>query len=344
MYTILKKIEDTYKVPVKGVKNDFKMINFTSVKDVSNISKLVNKVLEIKKNPQGTPYLGKGKTLGLIFMNPSLRTRLSTQKAAMNLGMNVLNMNFNSESWQLELEDGAVMNLSSQEHIKDAVKVISTYCDVIAFRSFPGMKNKKEDLQEILLNKFLNYSDVPVISLESSTLHPLQSLADMATLQEMRLLRKPKIVLTWAPHPKAVPQVVANSFAEWVNHLNADFVITHPKGFELEDKFTGNAVIEYDQNVALKDADFVYVKSWTSSENYGVPCEEHHDWTITKEKMELTDNAYVMHCMPIRRNVEVTDEVLDGPYSLIYQQAKNREFAAQAVLSEILKNEICKSL
>ncbi len=314
------------------------MKNFTSVKDVSNIKSLINKGLEFKMNPLKNAYQGKNKTLCMLFMNPSLRTRLSTQKAAYNLGMNVININLNSDSWKLEMEDGTIMNLETQEHIKDAAKVISTYCDVIAIRSFPELKNRSIDGEEKMLNNFIKYADVPIISLESNTLHPLQSLTDMMVLTEMKTIRKPKVVLTWAPHPKAVPQVVANSFAEWTNEMDVDFVITHPKGFELDEQFTQNATIEYNQDKALENADFVYVKSWTSTENYGQVSDLHSDWTITKEKINLTDNAYVMHCLPVRRNVEVTDEVLDHPSSLIYHQVKLREFAAQAVLSEILTN------
>lgn len=326
--------------PVAGEKDTItkKMKNFTSVKDVPDVKKLIQKGLEVKKNPLKEMYLGKNKTLALLFMNPSLRTRMSTQKAAFNLGMNVMIINFNAESWQLELEDGTVMNLSSQEHIKDAAKMLSLYCDIIGIRTFPKLTNKTEDQKDVLLMQLLKYADVPVVSMESAMLHPLQSLADMITMEEMKMLRKPKVVLTWAPHPKAVPQVVANSFAEWMEFSNADFVIAHPEGFELDEQFTQHARICYDQDEALQDADFVYVKSWSSSENYGVSTNDFKDWMVTESKMKLTDNAYFMHCLPIRRNVEATDQVIDHPYSLVYQQANNRIYAAQAVLSTLLQD------
>ena len=315
------------------------MKNFISIYDVDNLDKLIDEAILIKQNPYAFSSLGKNKTIGLIFMNPSLRTRLSTQKAAMNLGMQVMLLNIDKEGWALEFEDGAVMNGTSVEHIKDAASVMGQYCDIIGLRSFPSLKNREEDYDEFILNKFIQYSTVPILSLESATLHPLQSFADSITIKEnWKENRKPKVVLTWAPHIKALPQAVANSFAEWMCKADVDFVITHPKSFELKDSFTQGATIMYDQNEALKDADFVYVKNWSTYNDYGKLFSNSENWLLDNERMKITNNAKVMHCLPVRRNVELSDELIDGENSLIQQQAGNRLFAAQTVLKKLIEN------
>lgn len=315
------------------------MKNFISIYDVDNLDKLIDEAILIKQNPYAFSSLGKNKTIGLIFMNPSLRTRLSTQKAAMNLGMQVMLLNIDKEGWALEFEDGAVMNGTSVEHIKDAASVMGQYCDIIGLRSFPSLKNREEDYDEFILNKFIQYSKVPILSLESATLHPLQSFADSITIKEnWKENRKPKVVLTWAPHIKALPQAVANSFAEWMCKADVDFVITHPKSFELKDSFTQGATIMYDQNEALKDADFVYVKNWSTYNDYGKLFSNSENWLLDNERMKITNNAKVMHCLPVRRNVELSDELIDGENSLIQQQAGNRLFAAQTVLKKLIEN------
>jgi len=309
------------------------MKNFLSVNDIDNPNELVKQVLSLKNNGL-TSTLGSGKTLALIFFNPSLRTRLSTQKAAINLGMNTIVMNINGAAWEIEFEDGTTMDGSSQEHIKDAVQVISSYCDIMSVRTFARLQNRAEDYQEKVLNSFLKYSSVPLISLESATLHPLQSLADLATIAEMGP-KDPKIVLSWAPHPKKLPQAVSNSFLQWITQTNAQVTVTHPKGYELSEEFTNGTQILNDQEEALKNADFVYTKNWSSYSHYGQIPPVKKDWMISKRKMKLTNQGKFMHCLPIRRNVVATDEVIDN--SLVYQQAKNREYAAQAVLENILK-------
>jgi N-succinyl-L-ornithine transcarbamylase len=313
------------------------MKHFTSVNDVSNVSQLIAKALELKKQPFDKQELGKNKTIGLLFFNSSLRTRLSTQKAASNLGMNVIIMNIGAEGWALEMEDGTLMNGSGAEHIKDAAAVLGLYCSILAVRCFPTLINKEEDYSEKVLQSFIKYSGVPVVSMESATLHPLQSLADMMTISETMQTKKPKVVLTWAPHYKALPQAVANSFAEWTLKCGYDLTIVHPKGYELCSNFTQGATILYDQQAALKEADFVYVKNWASYTDYGKVLNTDTDWMLTPEKMEVTNKAKIMHCLPVRRNLEVSDAVLDGPNSLILKQALNREFAAQVVLQEILE-------
>ena len=314
------------------------MKNFTSLKDVDKLEKLIQSGLSLKEHPLEHFSLGKGKTLGLIFFNASLRTRLSTQKAAQNLGMQTLVMNFDNDGWKLEFEDGATMNGNTQEHIKDAVQVLGQYCDIIGIRSFAGLKNLKEDYQEKMLSHFINESKVPIVSLESAIRHPLQSLADLMTINEFKENEKPKVVLSWAPHPKALPQAVANSFAEWALGAGFDLTITHPKGLELSKEFTTGATIEYDQEKALENADFVYVKNWSAFDNYGAIIQD-DNWTMTEEKMKLTNNASFMHCLPIRRNVVATDEVIENEKSLVLEQANNRTYAAQAVLKTILENE-----
>lgn len=313
------------------------MKHFTTVHDVANVQALVQEALELKKDPFAFSDLGKNKTLGLIFLNPSLRTRLSTQKAAMNLGMSVMVMNINKEGWALELNDGAVMNGTTVEHIRDAAAVMGQYCDIIGIRCFPGLVNREEDYSERVLVRFMKYCRIPVVSLESATLHPLQSLADLVTINEFSpKLRRPKVVLTWAPHIKSLPQAVPNSFAEWMNKADVDFVITHPKGYELHEDYVKDAPVIYDQQEALKDADFVYVKNWSSFRNYGKLIHVDENWMLTNEKLGVTNNAKIMHCLPVRRNVELSDELIDGPSSLVLNQAANRLYAAQAVLKRIL--------
>ncbi|MDP3354155.1 MAG: N-acetylornithine carbamoyltransferase [Flavobacteriaceae bacterium] len=311
---------------------------FTTVHDVNNVNDLVQDALNIKQNPYAFSEIGKNKTLGLIFMNPSLRTRLSTQKAGMNLGMNVMVMNIDKEGWALELEDGAVMNGNTVEHIKDAAAVMGQYCDIIGIRCFPSLKNKEEDYSEKVLLKFMENCGVPIVSLESATLHPLQSLADLMTIKEQwSENRKPKVVLTWAPHIKALPQAVANSFSEWMGKAAVDFIITHPEGYELCEDYTKGATIYHNQDEALKNADFIYVKNWSTYTDYGKVMNTDKSWMLTHEKLKRTNNAKVMHCLPVRRNIELSDEILDGKNSLVIEQAANRLFAAQAVLKKILE-------
>ena len=315
------------------------MKQFTSVDDIDNLTELLKLAAKIKQNPYNYKYLGKDKILCLLFFNPSLRTRLSTQKAALNLGMNTLVLNLNNESWAIEIENGSIMNKGTQEHIKEAARVISSYCDVIGIRTFAGMTNKIEDYQELILNKFISYATVPIISLESATLHPLQSLADLMTIEEQKKKSKIKVVLTWVPHSQSLPQAVANSFAEWVSKSDVEFVIANPPGFNLSKKYTKNALVTHNQNEALKEADFVYSKNWSSYENYGEIGNDFNNWMITKEKLKLTANAKFMHCLPIRRNVVASDAVIDSKDSLVIEQANNRTFAAQSVLFKLLQNE-----
>jgi len=312
------------------------MKNFTSVTDVKNIKKLVKLGLKLKENPLRFKELGKDKTLVLLFFNPSLRTRLSTQKAGMNLGMNVIVMNAN-QGWKFEFEDGVIMNTDKAEHIREAAKVISQYADIIGIRTFPTLTDKERDYQDFILNKFIEHATVPMVSMESAILHPLQSLADMITIQEHKTKEKPKIVLSWAPHPKALPQAVSNSFAEWTLASGYDLTITHPQGYELSKKFTKGATIEYNQQKAFEGADFIYTKNWSSFKNYGQKEIEDASWLVNTRKMDLTDNGKFMHCLPVRRNVVVTGKVLDSPASLVIEQANNRTYAAQAVLKQLLK-------
>ncbi|MFN8406167.1 MAG: acetylornithine carbamoyltransferase [Sphingobacteriaceae bacterium] len=314
---------------------------FSSVNDVPSIQNLVELGLTLKKDPLVYKQLGKHKTLGLVFLNPSLRTRLSTQKAALNLGMQVMVMNMDKEGWALETKDGVVMNGSSAEHIREAAAVMGQYCDILGLRCFPKLQNREEDYSEELFNKFVQFCGVPVISLESATRHPLQSLADLITIQEHKKLAKPKVVLTWAPHVKALPQAVPNSFAEWMCEAQAQglihFIITQPKGYELAEAFTRGAHIEYDQKEALQEADFVYVKNWSSYHHYGGILSGAEEWMLSNQHLELTNQAGVMHCLPVRRDLELSSEILDGPNSLVIPQAANRVWAAQAVLKELLQ-------
>ncbi len=316
---------------------------FVSASNVNDINALVAKALDFKSNPFKDKQLGTNKRIGLLFLNPSLRTRLSTQVAAQNLGMEAIVFNVDKEGWALEFEEGAIMNGTTVEHVKDAAPILGNYFDILGIRTFPSLKNREEDYSEMYINQFIKYSRVPVISLESATLHPLQSLTDIITIKEHLLNSplgvgsKPKIVLTWAPHVKPLPQCVANSFSEWINTWGeADFVITHPQGLELAEKFTKGATITHNQDEALKDADFVYVKNWSSYNDYGKMYSNENDWMITNQKLKMTNNAKVMHCLPVRRNVELSDEILDGPNSLVTQEASNRVWAAQAVISELL--------
>jgi N-succinyl-L-ornithine transcarbamylase len=320
------------------------MKQFISVKDVQDMNALVAKALSYKKSPFSDKKLGADKRIGLLFLNPSLRTRLSTQVAAQNLGMEPIVFNVDKEGWALEFTEGAIMNGTTVEHIKDAAPILGNYFDILCIRTFPGLEDKQADYSEKIIKQFIKYAGIPVVSLESATLHPLQSLTDIITIQESIASnanfknKKPKVVLTWAPHIKPIPQCVANSFSEWVGAWGeADFVITHPEGYALSTEFTKGATIEHDQEQALKDADFVYVKNWSSYEQYGKVLSTDASWMMTNKKLALTNNAKVMHCLPVRRNVELSDEILDGPNSLVTQEASNRVWAAQAVLAEILK-------
>ncbi len=314
------------------------MKNFLSALDVDNVPKLVEEALALKASPWSHETLGKRKTLGLVFFNPSLRTRLSTAKAAQQLGMNLLTINIGQEGWALEMEDGVVMNGDKTEHIKEASGVLAQYCDIIGVRCFPELKDRNADYEERVLNKIIRYSQKPIISLESATLHPCQSLADAMTIKEVSPVKRPKVVLTWAPHFKALPQAVANSFAQWMNLVDCDLTITHPEGYELSPQFSGKAKIEYDQKKAFEGADFIYAKNWSSFAQYGQILTQDPSWRITAEKMALTKTGNFMHCLPVRRNFKVEDAVLDGPGSLVLRQAHNRVFAAQAVLKRLLES------
>ena len=311
---------------------------FSSVNDVTNINALVAEALALKANPYAHQDLGKNKTLGLVFLNPSLRTRMSTQKAALNLGMNVMVLNMDKEGWALELQDGVKMNGTTVEHIREAAAVLGQYVDIIGVRSFPGLKNREEDYNEEIFNKFVKYCGVPVVSLESATRHPLQSLADLVTITELKTKPRPKVVLTWAPHIKPLPQAVPNSFAEWMCKADVDFTIAHPKGFELCTDFTQGATITNNQDEALANADFIYVKNWSAYEPYGSILPVSADWMLTNERLSITNDAKVMHCLPVRRNLELSDEILDGPSSIVVHEAGNRVWAAQAVLKQMLES------
>jgi len=333
------------------------MKNFISAHDVKDIDSLVKSALAYKANPLKDKELGAHKRIGMLFLNPSMRTRLSTQIAAQNLGADAIVFNVDKEGWALEFEEEAIMSGSKVEHVKDAAPIMGNYFDILCIRTFPSLKNKEEDYSELYINQFVKYSGIPVVSLESSTLHPLQSLTDIITITEVLgrsapgspgsakasapsslKARKPKIVLTWAPHVKALPQAVANSFSQWVNAWGqAEFVITHPEDYELDPQFTKGATITHNQDEALKDADFVYVKNWSTFTDYGkIYCND-PEWMLTQDKLKQTNNAKVMHCLPVRRNVELSDEILDSPSSIVTQEASNRVWAAQAVLAELLK-------
>lgn len=317
------------------------MNKFFSVADAPNLKDLLAQAKSIKSDPFSHKQLGQNKTLGLIFLNPSLRTRLSTQKAAVNLGMNVMVMNLGQEGWALETQDGVVMDGAKVEHIREAAAVIGEYCDVVGLRSFPGLEDREEDYSESLFKKFSEFCKVPIISLESATRHPLQSFADLITITEEKIVTKPKVVLTWAPHVKALPQAVPNSFSEWMCAAQqegmVDFTIAHPEGLELSTEFTNHATITHDQSAALNEADFIYVKNWSSYTDYGKIVEVNEDWMLTLDKLKPTNNAKVMHCLPVRRDIELASEILDSPHSLVIKEAGNRLWAAQTVLKNILE-------
>ena len=316
------------------------MKKFTCVEDIGYLKEALREALEVKRDRFAYKHLGENKTLLMIFFNSSLRTRLSTQKAAMNLGMNVMVLDVNQGAWKLETERGVVMDGDKAEHLLEAIPVMGSYCDIIGVRSFAGLKERKEDYEERVIEQFIKYSGRPVFSMEAATRHPLQSFADMITIEEHKRTARPKVVLTWAPHPKALPQAVANSFAEWVLKSDYELVITHPKGYELDEEFTRGAIIEYDQRKAFEGADFIYAKNWSaySGENYGKVLSVDKDWTVDAEKMSLTNNAYFMHCLPVRRNMIVTDEVIESPASLVIPEAANREISAQVVLMRMLES------
>lgn len=311
------------------------MKHFTQVADVSDIDALVKRARFFKGNPTAVEHLGQHKTLILVFFNPSLRTRLSTETAGTRLGMSVITMNAN-QGWKLEFEDQVIMNSDRAEHIREAAAVISQYGDVIGIRTFPTLTDRDKDYQDHILNSFIRYAQVPVISLESAIRHPLQSLTDVLTIEEFKKTRRPRVVLSWAPHPKALPQAVANSFVEWMRATEGDLTVTHPEGYELAPAFLGDVPVEYDQKKALADADFVYVKNWSSYQDYGKVHSQGDSWMITPEKMDLTNQAFFMHCLPVRRNVVVADKVIDSHQSLVIHQANNRQWAAQAVLEHLL--------
>ncbi len=314
------------------------MRNFTSVHDIGDLKAALEKARQVKENPFADQELGKNKTLLMIFFNSSLRTRLSTQKAGLNLGMNVIVLDINQGAWKLETEKGVIMDGDKPEHILEAIPVMGAYCDVIGVRSFAQFEDKAADYNEVILNQFIQYSGKPVFSMEAATRHPLQSFADLITIEEYKKTERPKVVLTWAPHPRALPQAVPNSFAEWMNAAGYEFVITHPEGYELDQQFVGNAVVEYDKEKAYKDADFIYAKNWAAYQdpNYGKVLSTDRAWTVDSEKMTLTNNAYFMHCLPVRRNMIVSDEVIESPQSIVIPEAANRVVSAQTVLKEIL--------
>lgn len=311
------------------------MNNFLSLDDVPDPMAFAREALELKQHPLAEMDLGRGKMMGLIFFNSSLRTRMSVQKAAFNLGMQTMVLNVGGDLWTLETQDGAIMNGKAAEHIREAVPVMANYCDLLGVRCFPGLQSREEDYEERILNAFASMAGKPIVNMESATLHPLQSLADLMTIIEHQPKARPRVVLTWAPHIKPLPHCVSNSFSQWMNKADVDFVITHPRGLELKEKFTRGAVIEYDQKMAFEGADFIYAKNWSSYNDYGRFVEA-PEWVIDGEKMGWTNNAKFMHCLPVRRNVEIADEVLDGPQSIVVKQAANREYATQQVLKNIL--------
>ena len=315
---------------------------FRSVKDLGNLDLALKEAFEIKADRFKYHELGRNKTALLIFFNNSLRTRLSTQKAAMNLGMNVIVLDVNQGAWKLETEYGVVMDGDKSEHLLEAIPVMASYCDIIGVRSFARFESREDDYQEKILEQFIQYSGKPVFFMESATVHPLQSFADLITIEEYKERKRPKVVLTWAPHPKALPQAVPNSFAEWMNAADVDFVITHPEGYELDPQFVGDAKVEYDQMKAFEDADFIYAKNWscpgvTRPEDYGKVLSKDMSWTVGARQIAVTNNAHFMHCLPVRRNMIVTDEVIDSPRSLVIPEAANREISATVVLKRMLE-------
>ncbi|MFR9166532.1 MAG: N-acetylornithine carbamoyltransferase [Dysgonomonas sp.] len=318
------------------------MRTYTNVKDLGNLKDAVREALEIKKNRFAYKHLGENKTLLMVFFNSSLRTRLSTQKAGMNLGMDTIVLDINQGAWKLETERGVIMDGDKTEHILEAIPVMGCYCDIIGVRAFAKFENKEDDYQEKILNQFIQYSGKPVFSMEAATGHPLQAFADLITIEEFKKKERPKVVLTWAPHPKALPQAVPNSFADFMNEADVDFIITHPEGYELDSKFVRNAKVEYNQDKALEGADFVYAKNWAAytDPNYGKILSKDRSWTITTEKMALTDNACFMHCLPVRRNMIVSDDVIESPQSIVIQEAANREFSAQTVIKKDARSTV----
>ena len=314
------------------------MRHFTSITQLENLGKTIEEAKYVKANPFADQDLGRNKTLLMIFFNSSLRTRLSTQKAALNLGMNVIVLDVNQGAWKLETEHGVIMDGDKPEHLLEAIPVMGSYCDVIGVRAFAGLQDRDKDYNELIINQFIQYSGKPVFSMEAATTHPLQTLADLLTIEEHKKTAKPKIVMTWAPHPKALPQAVPNSFAEGINMTDYEFVITHPEGYELDPKFVGRAKVEYDQRKAFEGADFIYAKNWSAyaGDNYGKILCTDRNWTVDAEKMALTNNAFFMHCLPVRRNMIVTDEVIESPQSLVIPEAANRVVSAQTILKEIL--------
>ena len=319
------------------------MKSFLHVGDIGDLGKALEEARKVKENPFAWKDLGRNKTIILIFFNNSLRTRLSSQKAALNLGMDPIVLNVNGDSWKLETSMGVVMDGDKSEHLREAIPVIGSYCDMIGVRSFAGLQDREFDYAESILNQFIEYSGKPVISLESATVHPCQAFADLITIEEYKTKARPKVVMTWAPHPRALPQAVPNSFAEWMNAADVDFVITHPKGYELDPKFVGNAKVEYDQMKALEGADFVYAKNWScpgtvNPADYGKILSKDMDWIVDSRHMAVTDNAYFMHCLPVRRNMIVSDEVIDSPRSIVIPEAANRVVSAQVVMKRMLED------
>lgn len=316
------------------------MKTFIRVQDLGNLQEALQEAFEVKKNRFGYQHLGKNKTLLMVFFNSSLRTRLSTQKAGMNLGMNTIVLDINQGAWKLETERGVVMDGDKTEHILEAIPVMGNYCDLIGVRSFAQFENKAYDYQETILQQFIQYSGRPVFSMESATAHPLQAFADLITIEEYRKKTHPKVVMSWAPHPKALPQAVPNSFADFMNEADVEFVITHPKGYELAPEFVRNARIEYDQMKAFEGADFVYAKNWAAYQdpNYGKIIYTDRSWTVSSRQMAVTNNAYFMHCLPVRRNMIVTDEVIESPQSLVIPEAANREISAEVVIKRMLES------
>ncbi len=314
------------------------MKSFFHVQDIGPLDAALREALEVKANPLAWKHLGENRTIILVFFNSSLRTRLSSQKAALNLGMDPIVLNVNGDSWKLETGMGVVMDGDKSEHLREAIPVIGSYCDIIGVRSFAGLKDKEFDYNETILRQFIEYSGKPVISLESATVHPCQAFADLITIEEYRKKRRPKVVLSWAPHPGCLPQAVPNSFAEWMDAADVELVVTQPEGYELDPRFTGGARIEYDQMKALEGADFVYAKNWSATKEYGRNICHDRSWTIDKAHMDVTENAYFMHCLPVRRNVIVTDEVIDSPRSLVIPEAANRVVSAQVVMKRMLED------
>ncbi|MDR2955352.1 MAG: N-acetylornithine carbamoyltransferase [Prevotella sp.] len=316
------------------------MRTYTNVKDLGDLNAAVKEALEIKKNRYSYKHLGENKTLLMVFFNSSLRTRLSTQKAGMNLGMNTMVLDINQGAWKLETERGVIMDGDKSEHILEAIPVMGSYCDIIGVRAFAQFENKADDYNEKILNQFIQYSGKPVFSMEAATGHPLQAFADLITIEEYKKTQRPKVVLTWAPHPKALPQAVPNSFADFMNEADVDFVITHPQEYDLDTKFVRGARVEYDQDKALEGADFVYAKNWAAyaDPNYGKILSKDMSWTVTTEKMALTNNAYFMHCLPVRRNMIVSDDVIESPQSIVIPEAANREISAQTVIKRMLES------